>query len=379
MPRVAIATAGFTAMLNMYAPQAVLPLLAQEFSVGPAGISQIMTVNALAVALTAPFTGVVADVLGRRSVIAVAMVMLILPDLMMAFSNSLEAVLFWRFAQGLMLPPIFAVSIAYIGGEWPAAEATGVTGLFITATATGGFIGRMLTATLAEPFGWRTALFAQAAITALCAIMLISLLPRERNFVAATTLTASLRQMTRHLRDPRLLATFCVGFGIMFNFIAAFTFIGFVLAAPPFNLSAMQIGAVFITYLISLVTTPFAGRLVRIFGRRNFGLIAILTWACGILLTLVPSVAVIVLGLTIAAGSGFLVQTCSQSFVATYVREGTSSAIGLYVTSFYIGGSFGGLIAGLLWNDFAWTGTVTLILIMLAIMGSMIRYAWRTA
>lgn len=379
MPRVAVATAGFTAMLNMYAPQAVLPLLANEFGVGPASISQIMTVNALAVALTAPFTGVFADMLGRRSMIAVAMVLLIIPDVMMAFSDSLEALLFWRFAQGLLLPPIFAVSVAYIGGEWPAGEATGVTGLFIAATAFGGFLGRILTAVLAEPFGWRHALFSQAAITALCAITVIALLPRERNFVAATTLAASLRQMLKHLRDPRLLATFCVGFGFMFNFIAAFTFIAFVLAAPPFSLSAAAIGAVFITYLVSLITTPFAGRLVKHFGRRNFGLITVGTWICGILLTLVPSLAVIVLGLTLFAGSGFLLQTCCQSFVATYVREGTSSAIGLYVTSFYIGGSFGGLVAGLLWNVWGWPGTVGLIVAMLIIMAAMIRTAWRSA
>ncbi len=52
----------------------------------------------------------------------------------------------------------------------------------------------------------------------------------------------------------------------------------------------------------------------------------------------------------IAAASGFYVQTCCQSFVATHAKDGKSSAIGLYVTSFYIGGSFGGLIPGLLWN-----------------------------
>ncbi len=61
MPRVAVGLAGFAAMMNMYAPQAVLPLLADEFGVGPAGVSQIMTVNALAVALTAPFTGALAE------------------------------------------------------------------------------------------------------------------------------------------------------------------------------------------------------------------------------------------------------------------------------------------------------------------------------
>ena len=379
MPRVAIATAGFTAMLNMYAPQAVLPLMSEEFGVGPAVISQIMTVSALAVALTAPFTGVIADVLGRRFIIAIAIALLVVPGVMMGFSQNLEALLFWRFVQGLLLPPIFAVSVAYIGAEWPASEATAVTGTFIAATAVGGFGGRMITAALAEPIGWRHALLADAAITALCAVIVIALLPRERSFVHGTTLATSLRQMMAHVRNPRLLATFGVGFGIMFNFLAAFTYLGFRLAAPPFNLSTVAIGAVFVTYLISIVTAPFTGRLVSLLGRRKFGMIALSVWMCGILLTLAPSLPVIVLGLFMITGSGFYVQVCCQSFVATNAGGGNSSAVGLYVTSFYIGGSFGGLIPGLLWNSTGWPGVVWLIVAMLLIMAGLVRFAWRDA
>lgn len=379
MPRFAVGLAGFTAMMNMYAPQAVLPLLSDEFGVGPAVISQIMTVNALAVAITAPFTGVIADVAGRRRVIAIAMALLVIPDLMMAMSPGLESLLFWRFVQGFLLPPIFAVSVAYIGSEWPASEATGVTGLFIAATAVGGFSGRMVIAALADPIGWRHAFFVCAAITALCAIAVFFMLPAEKNFVRATTLGASLRQMVRHLRDKRLLATFTIGFGIMFSFIAAFTYIGFVLAAEPFLLSPAAIGLVFIVYLSSLFTTPFTGWLVSRFGRRNLGLMVICTWICGILLTLVASIPAIVGGLMIAAASGFYIQTCCQSFVSTHVHDGKSSAIGLYVTAFYIGGSFGGLIPGLIWNASGWHGTVALIVAMLLCMSAMIRFAWKAA
>lgn len=377
MPRAAIAAAGFTAMLNMYAPQPVLPMMSAEFGVGPAVISQIMTVNALAVALMAPFTGVVADVLGRRTVIATAIALLVLPGVMMAFSHSLEMLLVWRFVQGLLLPPIFAVSVAYIGAEWKPRDATAVTGTFIAATAVGGFSGRMVTAALAEAAGWRTAMLADAGITALGALLVIALLPRERSFVHGTTLAASLRQMLRHLRNPRLLATFGVGFGIMFNFLSAFTYLGFRLVAPPFELSTTAVGAIFATYLISIVTAPFTGALVSRFGRRNFGLLALGFWMAGILLTLTPSLPVIIAGLFMITGAGFYVQVCCQSFVATHAREGNSSAVGLYVTSFYIGGSFGGLIPGLLWSSTGWPGVVGLIVAMLLIMAAFVRFAWR--
>ena len=55
--RVAVALAGFCVFLNLYAPQAVLPLLAHEFAVGAGEASLAITASTLAVALIAPFTG----------------------------------------------------------------------------------------------------------------------------------------------------------------------------------------------------------------------------------------------------------------------------------------------------------------------------------
>src|SRR5262245_58670442 len=68
--KIAVATAGFCTFLTLYSPQALLPALAREFGVGAAEISAVMTASTLAIALTAPFTGAVADVLGRKRVIA---------------------------------------------------------------------------------------------------------------------------------------------------------------------------------------------------------------------------------------------------------------------------------------------------------------------
>ena len=59
------------------------------------------------------------------------------------------------------------------------------------------------------------------------------LLPRERKFVRSEGLIASVRQMLAHFRNKQLLATYAVGFGVLFNFIATFTYISFRLAAAP--------------------------------------------------------------------------------------------------------------------------------------------------
>ncbi len=52
----AVGLAGYCAFINLYSPQAVLPLLAQEFGVTAAEIAGVMTAGTLSVALIAPFT-----------------------------------------------------------------------------------------------------------------------------------------------------------------------------------------------------------------------------------------------------------------------------------------------------------------------------------
>src|ERR1700744_197664 len=109
-----VATAGFCAFVNLYSPQALLPELANEFHVGADEISWLMTAGTGAIALTAPFTGVLADVVGRKRLITAAMFAVVAPTLIMTMVDSVPAFAFWRFVQGILLPPIFTVVVAYI-------------------------------------------------------------------------------------------------------------------------------------------------------------------------------------------------------------------------------------------------------------------------
>jgi YNFM family putative membrane transporter len=375
--RAAVGIPGFCAFLNLYAPQSLLPLLAQEFSATPADVSLTMTATALAIAITAPFAGAIADVLGRKRVIVAAMLLLALPTVMIALAPSLSALVFWRFVQGLVLPPVFTVVVAYIGEEWPPAEATGVTGLYMAATSVGGFSGRFFAGLLADTIGWRSGFLAIAAVTCACGLAVAAILPRERNFVRSEGLIASARHMLHHLRNPQLLATFAVGFGTLFNFIALFTYVNFVLAAPPFNLSATLLGAIFITYLAGAVAVTMLGRAVARFGRRSFIIGVIVVWAAGALLTLVPALWAIIGGLAIAAACGFLTQATSTAYVAITAASGRTSAIGLYATSFYVGGGFGATLPGLTWATGGWPACVAMVIVMQIMMAAVICFAWK--
>src|SRR5262249_52948557 len=163
----------------------------------------------------------------------------------------------------------------------------------------------------------------------------------------------------------------------LFNFMATFTYVSFHLAAPPYGFSPTLLGAIFATYLVGTAATTLAGRAVRRFGRRALMLGALGVWAGGAVLTLAPPLPAVIAGLTLCAGCGMLCQAISTGIVTASAHEGRSSAVGLYVTSFYVGGAAGASLPGLTWNAAGWPAAVAMVTAMLAVMALIVALAWK--
>src|SRR4029077_2308924 len=375
--RAAVGIPGFCAFFNLYGPQSLLPSLAREFEASPAEISLTITVTTLAIAISAPFSGAIADILGRKRVIAAAMIVATVPLVMIALAPRLSALIFWRFMLGLALPPIFTVVVAYMGEEWPPAQAMGAMGVSMAATSVGGFAGRLVSGVLADLVGWRTGFLMTAAMTLACGLAVAVILPRERHFTRSEGIAVSGRQMLAHLRNPQLLATYAVGFGTLFTFVALFTYVNSLPAPPPYDLPPTLLGAVFVTSLAGAAAVLGLGRAIARFGRRPLLIGAIGVWACGALLTLLPSLPVIIVGLAVAACGGFIVQATSTGYVALTAESGRTSAIGFYATTYYVGGSIGAVLPGLTWSTGGWAACVAMVLAMQAFMAAVIFIFWR--
>ncbi|MGC4083985.1 MAG: MFS transporter [Vicinamibacterales bacterium] len=106
--------AGFTAFLDLYATQPLLPLLMRVFDASHFDVSLTVTAATLAVALAAPVVGRVADVVGRKRVIVGSAFILAIATALCATATNLTQFIVWRFVQGLMTPGVFAITIAYI-------------------------------------------------------------------------------------------------------------------------------------------------------------------------------------------------------------------------------------------------------------------------
>ncbi len=375
--RGAVALAGGCAFLGMYATQPLLPLLMRVFRATHIEVGWTVSAATLAVALAAPAIGLLADAVGRRRVIVPATLALAVPTLLAATSPTLNALIFWRFVQGLITPGVFAVTIAYINDEWAEGGAGAVMSGYVAGTVLGGFVGRLLAGLIADAWGWRAAFVALGLLNLLGGLVLWQRLPASRRFTPVRGFGASLQAMGAHLRNPALLATYAVGFNVLFSLITAFTYITFRLSAPPYRLGSVALGALFTVYLLGVVVTPLAGRWIERLGYRAMLVLGLATSSGGALLTLSRALPVIVLGLAVCSCGIFVCQAASTSHIGAAAQRARSAAAGLYVSFYYVGGSVGAVLPGLLWARGGWPACVALIVGVQAVTAAIALRFWR--
>jgi MFS transporter, YNFM family, putative membrane transport protein len=370
---VAVTLAGIGAFFNLYATQPLLPLFEQLFHASKSEVGRTVSAATLGVALSAPFCGALAERVGRRKVIVLSIFLLALPTILAATANGLSQLVFWRFLQGIVMPGIFGVTIAYISEEWPRHRIPQVMSIYVSGTVLGGFLGRIFTGIAAthhlipwvEP-SWRNGFVAIGAFDIVFGLLLWRWLPPDSPPAEGAGETANAKtNLSRHLRNPQLLATYAVGFNVLFTLVATFTYITFYLAAPPFGLSPAELSALFMVYLVGLIITPFGGVWISRVGSQAALIGSVAVSIVGVLLTLIPHLPVILLGLVMCSSGVFVCQSASTSYIQRVAHSGgRASAAGLYVMFYYIGGSVAGVVPGMLWQFGQWKACVALIVLV---------------
>jgi len=374
--QLAVFVAGFCAFTNLYPVQALLPELMRAFDADAAAVGLAVAVSTLAVALVAPFMGAVSDALGRKPVMAGSLAILGVLTMLPAFAESLWTLVLLRFLAGLFVPGIFTVLVAYIREEWDPRGAVETTTFYISGSVLGGFGGRFIAGWAAEHWGWEAAFAALGMLDLLLLPALIFWLPASRNFQPGSGLVDSVRTMRRHLGNRRLLTAFSIGFGMLFGLVGTFSFVSLYLAQPPFSLGVGAIGSIFAVYLLGVVVTPVAGKLIPRFGRSPIAVLSLLVGIAGLLLTLLPNLAAVAIGLALFSTAMFVVQGICTGYVPQAAVGGTSAAVGLYVCCYYIGGTLGAVVPGPLWHAFGWPGCVALMAAVQAAMAVISHRLW---
>jgi len=374
----AVAIAGASTFLGLYAPQPLLGHFQEVFGASKAEVGLTISASTAAVAIAAPLVGLVADRTGRRRVIIGSLILLAVLTALAATASGLGALVAWRFAEGVAIPGAYVVALAYLTEEAGAGSLGRALAAFVAGNVLGGFAGRVIAGGVTELAGWRAAFVVLGVIRFAGALVAWRLLPASRRFTPRRGRGPRMAVLARGLTSPRLLATYAVGGCTLFSLVALFTYAGFYLGAPPFSLGPGALGALFTVYLVGAVITPVAGRWVDRIGARRVLACAFGAGALGALCTLVPTIATAIAGLALAASGAFVAQVAATSTLRAQAAPALRSlASGVYVTCYYVGGSIAGVLPGLVWPRAGWGGTVALAVAAQATAIALSSWAWR--
>lgn len=342
---------------DMYVTQPVLPLLSRDFGVVPAKAGLTVSAVVFAIAIASAAHGALSDALGRKRVMVGATALLAVPTLLCAFAGSFGALVAWRAAQGLLIPGMTAVAVAYVGDEFEPRDVGPVVGGYIAASVAGGLAGRVVSGAVSAHLGWRAAFALFAATTLAAAALMAAALPSRRP-PAHDGRAGPPGGMLAHLRDRRLAGAYLVGLTLFFGFIGVFTYLPYRLVAPPFGLSTGIVSSVYLVYVAGVVVSPVAGRLSGRIPPERLMAAGLALSVAGVCMTLLPSLAAVVAGLLVLCAGMFTAQSIAPSYVNVNARGAKGGASALYLALYYAGGTLGSSLPGLAWQRWAWPGVV---------------------
>ncbi|MFZ2308669.1 MAG: MFS transporter [Rhodoferax sp.] len=368
---------GFFAFLNVYSVQSVLPMVMDDFHASALQAGLTVGATVLAIGLVSPFMGMLSDAFGRKAILCTSMFALTVPTALIPVAHSLNTLIALRFLQGLAVPGIVVVLIAYLSEEIRNGSVARMTATYVGGTVMGGFCGRFITGHAGHLLGWRGAFVTLAILNLLGALLVWWSLPASRHFVPNRNFGGALATLWSHLHNRRLMAACAVGFCVLFSLVGTFTYVNLHLAAAPFSLTAAGLANVFTVYLVGVFVTPLAGRHIDRLGFMKSMLGALAISSCGLLMTLLPSLWLVVAGLAVCSTGVFLCQSATISSIAKNVSEGRSLATGIYYMSYYCGGAAGTWAAGLAFERWGWGGSAFTIAMVQAFAAGLVVLVWR--
>jgi MFS transporter, YNFM family, putative membrane transport protein len=371
---------GFATFAMLYGLQPLMPMFSDEFALSPAAASGVVSAATGALALMLIPASLLADRIGRKPLMNAALFAAALLTFACGLSESFTQLLVLRVLLGVVLSGLPAVAMAYLAEEIDSHSLGRSMGLYIAGNGLGGLCGRLMVAALADWTSWRTAMFVLGAVGLLAALEFWRSLPVSRHFQPSRlSLAGFIAGARTHFGDAGMPWMFAIGFLMMGCFVSLYNYLGYRLAAPPFDLRPSLLGAVFSLYIVGMVGSTVVGRLADRFGRRHVLWIMICLMAAGLALTLASSLVVVMLGIATATFGFFGAHAVVSSWVGRRAQRARALASALYLFFFYMGSSVLGSGSGLMWEFGQWPAVAAFLGFVVAVsLAISLRLRWLT-
>lgn len=363
-----IGLTAFLTVVDLFATQAILPTLTRHYGVSPAAMGVAVNASTFGMAASGLLVALFSRRIDRRLGVLLSLALLSVPTALLSIAPDLASFTALRVIQGLFMSAAFTLTLAYLAEHCGAGGTASAFAAYVTGNVASNLFGRLLSAALADHLGIAGNFLAFALLNLSGAALVHFTLKGTPPMVSGDPRRQGpLKALVEHLGNRLLRVSFAMGFLILFVFIGTFTYVNFVLVRPPLALGPMQLGFVYLVFLPSILTTPFAGRAVARFGTRTTCWAALATAAVGLPLILLPRLGPVLLGLALVGVGTFLAQATAAGFVGRAATGDRGAASGIYLACYFLGGLVGSAVLGQVFDRFGWTACVVAIAICLCV------------
>lgn len=368
MTNLALFAAGFITFANLYVTQPLLPQFSKDYDVSPAVASLSLSVATLALAFSLLFFSSLSEAWGRKKLMTASIFTASILTVGLAFAPNFETLLTLRIIQGFVFAGVPAIAMAYLAEEMEPSSLGAAMGLYISGNAIGGLSGRIIIGTMTDWYSWQIGMIVLGILSIIISCYFVWALPESKHFnprpLQFKLLTKSLLQ---HVKNPRLVLLFGIGFTLMGSFVTMYNYIGFKLIEPPYELSMTFVSWLFIVYLVGSWSSAWFGSLSDQYGRQKVLSSGIIIMLSGAIFTFPTSLTLKIIGLVIFTFGFFGAHSIASGWVSQLAKVDKAQASALYLFAYYMGSSVGGTIGGIFWTNYGWTGTVLFIVSTLII------------
>jgi predicted MFS family arabinose efflux permease len=352
-----LAVACGLAVANLYYAQPLLHLLAANFATSSAVVATVVTVTQVGYAVGLVLLVPLGDLLDRRRLVAVVLVIDGIALCGTALSGSL--LIFEGCSLVVGCTSVVAQVLVPLAADLASAERRGrVVGTVMSGLLLGILLARTASGLVAAAAGWRTVYWIAAGAMMVLSLNLTLFLPDDPtssnlNYLALLGSAVSMARQEPVLRQRAVLG------GLAFAaFSATWTTLAFLLAGSPYHYGTAVIGLFGLVGAAGALCASFAGRLAD----RGWERAASIGFAALVALAFLLMVAgrrdlVALLAGIVALDIGVQGLGITNQSLIYRLRDGARSRLNsVYMTTYFVGGASGSALGGLLYSTSGWVG-----------------------
>jgi EmrB/QacA subfamily drug resistance transporter len=194
-----VCIATFMLLLDITIVNVALPKIASELKASFSDIQWVIDAYALTLASVLLTAGSLADLLGRRLLFSIGLVLFAVTSLLCALSPSALFLILARAGQGIGGAIMFATSLALLAQEFHGRDRGTAFGIWGAAIAAAAAVGPLLGGFLTEDLGWSSIFYINVPIGIGCVVLTLAKVAESRNptnsrvdWIGTVTFTASL-------------------------------------------------------------------------------------------------------------------------------------------------------------------------------------------